>query len=193
MIDNYTLIKPFLSWNNEDEFYYLQIIQRRKENPGMTWDNRVIKEYYLYENGLEKRYEEIKQLCKLFNARAYIHLSKRNVKDIATDILWKISESFKNNNFKNLQNIYSSCVGSNLGTDKLWIIDLDNDKGFSIEEIRKKVANYKGHKEGDKILAVIPTKNGFHLISLPFDLMEFKKDFPNVDVQKNNPTILYIK
>jgi hypothetical protein len=36
MIDNYALIKPFLSWNNEDEFYYLQVIQRRKENPGMT-------------------------------------------------------------------------------------------------------------------------------------------------------------
>jgi hypothetical protein len=53
------------------------------------------------------------------------------------------------------------------------------------------VANYKGHKEGDKILAVIPTKSGFHLISLPFDLIEFKKDFPNVDVQKNNPTVLY--
>lgn len=192
MIDNYSLIKPFLSWENEDEFYFLQVIQRRKDNPWMTWDNRLIKEYYLYENSLEHRYSEIKELCKVFNARAYIHLVKRNAKDIAKDMLGKLSDAFKNNQFKSLQNIYASCVGSNLGVDKLWIIDLDNDKWVSVEEIRKKVANYKGHKEGDKILAVIPTKNGFHLISHPFDLMGFKKDFPNVDIQKNNPTILYI-
>jgi hypothetical protein len=38
----------------------------------------------------------------------------------------------------------------------------------------------------------VPTKNGIHLITNPFNLNAFKFGFPNIDVHKNNPTILYI-
>jgi len=49
--------------------------------------------------------------------------------------------------------------------------------------------------EGDKIETVIPTKNGYHLITKRFDIQEFNKymslqgDVP--DIQKKNPTLLY--
>jgi hypothetical protein len=36
---------------------------------------------------LDRRYEEIKGLCKIFNARAYIRLSRRNSEDIARDMI----------------------------------------------------------------------------------------------------------
>lgn len=32
-IDNFNLIKPFLKFDSEDDFYYLQILRRRKDNP----------------------------------------------------------------------------------------------------------------------------------------------------------------
>ena len=39
---------------------------------------------------------------------------------------------------------------------------------------------------------IIPTKNGFHLITDRFDVLEFKKNYPEVDIQKKNPTLLYL-
>ena len=33
MIDNLELIKPLLSFSTGDDFYYLQILRRKKENP----------------------------------------------------------------------------------------------------------------------------------------------------------------
>jgi hypothetical protein len=46
--------------------------------------------------------------------------------------------------------------------------------------------------EGVKTIEIIPTKNGFHYITYRFDVMEFKKHYPDIDIQKKNPTILYI-
>ena len=41
--------------------------------------------------------------------------------------------------------------------------------------------------------AEIPTKNGVHLIvERSFNLQKFKEAFPNIDVHKNNPTVLYV-
>ena len=45
---------------------------------------------------------------------------------------------------------------------------------------------------GLKFLGRIPSKNGYHLITKPFDLQVFSKEFPTVEVHKNNPTNLYI-
>jgi len=45
--------------------------------------------------------------------------------------------------------------------------------------------------EGPKVEVVIPTKSGVHLITKRFDVMEFKKQYPDIDIQKKNPTLLY--
>jgi len=45
---------------------------------------------------------------------------------------------------------------------------------------------------GNKIEKVIPTKNGFHLITGKFNVIEFKKLYPEVDIQKKNPTLLFL-
>jgi hypothetical protein len=43
-----------------------------------------------------------------------------------------------------------------------------------------------------KVIKMILTKNGFHLITERFDVMEFKKRYPDIDIQKKNPTLLYL-
>ena len=50
--------------------------------------------------------------------------------------------------------------------------------------------------DGSKIIAKIPTKNGVHLITKRFDVMEFNKQLKErgeeiPDIQKKNPTLLY--
>lgn len=77
---------------------------------------------------------------------------------------------------------------------KRWVIDVDKEELQHIEFIRKTINDIE--PEGDKIITAIPTLNGVHLITKPFRLDTFKtlcgnNNF-NVDVQKNNPTLLYI-
>ena len=61
MIDNINKILPFLKFNTSDDFYYLQILQRKKENPQLGSNSRVIKNYYITSvEHLMLRYPEIK-------------------------------------------------------------------------------------------------------------------------------------
>jgi hypothetical protein len=48
--------------------------------------------------------------------------------------------------------------------------------------------------EANKTLGMtfIKTKSGFHIITQPFNVMKFKERYPDVDIQKKNPTVLYI-
>ena len=46
--------------------------------------------------------------------------------------------------------------------------------------------------EGNKIYKTIPTKDGYHLITDRFDVIEFMKEFPEISVQKKNPTLLFL-
>ena len=47
MIDNLELIKPLLEFNKENDFYFIQILQRKKDNPEVNGLNnsRTVKSY----------------------------------------------------------------------------------------------------------------------------------------------------
>ena len=42
-----------------------------------------------------------------------------------------------------------------------------------------------------KFIAEVKTKSGWHLITKPFNIQKFKEKYPDIDVHKNNPTLLY--
>ena len=74
--------------------------------------------------------------------------------------------------------------------EKRWIVDVDD-----LKEASPMMVAYIDHKckpYGSKIEAIIPTKNGHHLITKKFDVMEFKKQYPEIDIQKKNPTLLFL-
>lgn len=191
MIDNLPLIKPLLHRDNDDEFYFIQIIARKKDIEGMQGNNRVIKDYYVYSaEYLDKVYPEIQKLCKQFKARAYIRLSRRNAHDIATDLMILLGEAFRNNSFQHLKKIYSTAVGQSVWLDKLWIVDVDWATANQLAHMAT-VIDYLLPTWENKILATLPTPNGVHLITKPFNLLWFIAAFPDIDVHKNNPTILY--
>ena len=50
-IDNFEQIENLLTFNNEDEFYMLQLLKRKKENPDMKGDSQPIKTVYLHRKG----------------------------------------------------------------------------------------------------------------------------------------------
>lgn len=202
MIDNIKIIKSLLNFEKEGDFYMLYVFKRKKDQPEGERDNhqsvRTIKTYCVDSvEYLDKRYDEIKQLCEMFNARAYIHVQKQNHSDVSLDMMVSLAERIKNG-VKNQKGLFDSVVGQIKTNEKRWVIDIDNVSidGFSHDKYYISMREYinelqleAGKEQG---MTFIKTKSGFHIITQPFNVMKFKEKYPDVDIQKKNPTVLFI-
>ena len=198
MIDNLEQIKLLLNYEKPGDFYMLYVFKRKKDQPEGERDNhqsvRTIKSYCIESiEHLEKRYDEIKQLCEMFKARAYIHVQKQNHHDVSLNMMVQLAQRIQDGNLKQ-QGLFDSVVGQIKTQEKRWIVDIDTKDEEVVNRIARVVDLMK--PEGPKIEAVIPTKNGYHLITKRFDVLSFNKilnlqgDVP--DIQKKNPTLLYL-
>lgn len=92
--NNFEHIRKFLSFEDEGDFYLIQILKRRKDNPGLKGDTQVINNYFIYSLNMFDHYEKIMiGECEENNARAYIRINKRNDKIIAHHTLNAISNA----------------------------------------------------------------------------------------------------
>jgi len=194
MINNLELIKPLLNFSEQGDFYMLYVFKRKKDQPEGERDNhqsvRTIKTYCVDSiEYLEKRYDEIKQLCEMFKARAYIHVQKQNHKDVSLNMLATLAERIRDG-VSNQKGLFDSVVGQIKTKEKRWIVDIDTQ---DIQELRNiQVTINRCKPEGPKIKFIIPTKNGYHLITDKFDVKTFSEQYPEVTIQKKNPTLLYL-
>ena len=199
MIDNIELIKPLLTFDKEGDFYQLYVFLRKKDQPEGEKDNhqsvRTIKSYCITSHEyLDKRYNEIKMLSEVFKARAYIHLCKQNHRDVGMNMISEIVTRIQSGQI-NQKNVFDSVVGQIKTQEKRWIVDIDSKDENTLLKIQHIVNNVRPYNEKPKVINVIPTKNGYHLITQRFDVMEFNKymslqgDVP--EIQKKNPTLLY--
>jgi len=200
IIDNFDLIIPLLEFPSNDNFYFVQILQRKKDHTdgqvgGSNNNSRLIKAYYI--NSVDKLNlykKEMIELSKIFNARVGINLNPRSFEKTAFQLLQKVANQMMNKDFYNIRKSYDSVCGNyHSEVDKRWIIDIDTKDRITVNKVghfinlqHKKVLN----KEYE-ILTVLPTKNGYHIISNPFNLQAFTAEYPNIEIHKNNPTLLY--
>ena len=207
MVDNFKLIRDYLKFESEDDFYFLQILQRKKDGPGpngvkVTGTNnnsRAIKTYYISSvEYLDKIEGEVKHLCDYFNARAMIILSRRSYKQTALLEMVQVSNMILSGQYMNVKSAYnSSCVKSK-SLDKYFLIDIDEEDLAHKEFIKNYIQNEARNDEvnyGERILLELPTKHGYHLITTPFDVRGLLKVYPKEKqefVHKDGPTILYV-
>lgn len=200
MINNFKQIAELLEFPDEDNFYFVQILQRKKDHPGVRIggsnnNSRLIKSYHL--TSIEKLFifeEEMIKLCQVFGARACINLNPRSFEKAAFHVLQKIANQMSNKDFYGVRKAYDSVCGHyHSEMDRRWLIDIDTKDRTIIDEIsgfivelQKQITN-----KPYKILAEIESRGGYHLITNPFNLEKFSNKFPEIDVHKNNPTLLY--
>lgn len=195
MIDNFKLIKPLLEFPNDDIYYHLQILRRGKDHPELPAANRVIKPYFICSlESLDYVEEEIKKLCEFFGARAYINLAPKSIKKTTMLQLKYLAQRAYEGDYKKIWKSWNTCAGEIKGEKSRWVVDIDNcDFRKGLDEIETFIDK---ECEPDtsplfKVIAEIPTKSGYHLITTPFNLQHFKEQCPDIDVHKNNPTLLY--
>lgn len=194
MINNLQLIKPLLNFEKRGDFYMLYVFKRKKDQPEGERDNhqsvRTIKTYCIESiEHLDRRWDEIVQMCEMFKARAYIHVQKQNHFDVSLNMMVALAQRIQDGN-TNQKGLFDSVVGQIKTQEKRWIVDIDTKDDSEVKTIKFTI-NKLCRPEGDKIWETLPTKSGYHLITDRFDVMAFKKSYPEIDIQKNNPTLLY--
>lgn len=193
MIDNTEILRPLLKFPFDTSFYFLQIIKRRKENPELKKPQTIIKNYYIHSTEeFDELYESVVTRCVDNNARAYLRLNIRDLKKVALATNRKIAEYLFAGDYKSVQNAYDKATGEfHADPDKKWIVDFDGEEAQPV--YYTPVLNEIVRLNPDAAVAMIPTKNGLHFISRPFNLQEFNKTFPNIKlsdkIHKDSPTI----
>jgi hypothetical protein len=197
MLDNINQIKELLNFSEAGDFYMLYVFKRKKDQPEGERDNhqsvRTIKTYCIESIAhLEKRYDEIKELCELFKARAYIHVQKQNHRDVSLNMMVALAQRIQDGNLKQ-KGLFDSVVGQVKTQEKRWIVDIDTKDEVAVHRVAHIIDGLL--PEGPKIEKVIPTPQGYHFITKRFDMMAFNnkmRQYGEVpDIQKRNPTLLY--
>ena len=196
-IDNFNAAASwFDNLSDQGDFFFVQVMQRNKEKNNVGSSGYVIKDYHFFdkETFLSKK-EEITTLCKTFNARAYFWVNPRNCKEVQYEIIREALEAIELGTHKLFK-----CVSRALGRKRCnkyksrWILDFDTKDWSLINKYLDLVR--KCRPNVNKILYYVPTINGIHVITLGFDLEQFKQKLAiakldNIDIHKDNPTVLY--
>lgn len=202
-IDNFDIIRSHLDFiDTKLDRYVVHILRRPKDlskelknTLGANESQRLIKTYYI--DSLEyfdKKKEAIKELCRANNARAYVIVQPKDNFECLLNLGEKILETIRNKNYsvKPEHLIRQAYCEWHKTRKKQWILDLDNDemteyfidknghpngsKVWIKEEVMKIVQDELAACGKDPALAYyVPTRNGVHIITPPFNLMSANK------------------
>lgn len=202
MVDNFDKTIKFMNFSNSDDFYFLQIIQRKKDGNETGRGNngaRLIKAYYIKsaQHLLEKK-NKIIELCRNNNARAYMAINKRSFFKVACGCQQALARLIMEGSTHQAPRIWDHVCGelpALSGKNLYRLIDVDEpDKLSEIVEVIKSV---RGNEERDnRIKEIFPTQQGYHIITSKFDVEQFKQELAilNIDaptIMKDASTLVY--
>lgn len=210
MTNNFQAISDFLTEQfsslygddssvKDDIFYNVELIGRKKDN---AFVDGKVKSYTINDvYDLDKYKQEIITICDALKVRAYISVNYKSHRQVALKIMVEIANYSLQDRFNSSRGIYDSAVAKFVDREKqLWIIDVDKDDSYdkSVDELTdlyiKTIESCKPYK---KIVTVIPTKSGKHIITHPFDSSDFYLKIINSIkpesglIKKNDMILLY--
>ena len=197
MINNFELIQKNLTFNNERSFYFIQILKRKKENPEMKSDSIVIDNFYIFSvDQLTKVMPHIITKCEENKARAYIKMNCLDAQSVMLEMISVLSHNIREEKWKEFRSALNSACGKcgkQNGTEKLYLVDLDNIKVDSDEcnDIIRCINNLEPLGNDSKVKIIVPTKNGCHLLTTGFNIQKFKVEYNNIDIHDDGITLLY--
>lgn len=197
IIDNFDAIGDLLTFDDESTFYWVQIIKRRKDNPGMHGDYQCFKEYCLYSyQDLLRHKEEMIKISKTHNARVVLWINRRDIKELAIPIAQLTLEYIQSKQFKALPRVFEHTCGKHhkKGITTTYIVDVDSKDPEYLNKVASLV--YKCSPENFEFYGLLPTIHGYHILCSGFNLDLFAQlcvieEIERPDIHKDNPTVLY--
>ena len=198
MTDNFKLIRQYLIDNgipqhNESgllKYYVVEIISRGKDNPDMPAANRHFKNYYFPCIDKFDQYEsEIKKVCDALRMRAYVSVNYKMYDQVLMDTAAEAATRAAAHNYGKPYSVYEHCSGKYVNRkDKKFVVDIDEEQMIFFHSIYDELK--------DKVVIVVPTRTGMHLVTTPFNTLAFENKCINrfgftPDIKKNHLTLLY--
>lgn len=202
VVDNWNLIREKLDFSDKDKFYFIELMQRKKDDSSFPANNRMVKYYFVYSLEYYNKIEdEVKKLSDCTGARVYILLNRRSYKKCMLNMLADAAKMAIDDNYLHFPNLIPSVVGKYADeSDKKWIVDIDYDETKynainkdDIKSLELFIDSLEPHTVESKIKFRVPTLHGVHLITSPFNYQKFSQEYSNIDIHKDNPTLLYFK
>ena len=195
MINNFEIFKNHLNFHNERSFYFVQILKRKKENPEMKSYSLPIESFYIFSlEQFERVMPHIIEKCEQNRARAYIKMNTLDANSVGLEAISVLTQELRQGNWKSLSKAFNSACGicgKQDGTEKLYLVDIDEQDYSKVVEVEEYINSLNPVDNRYKIKMVVPTKNGWHLLSTGFDMQIFKQTYSNVDVHKDGIVLLY--
>lgn len=216
MTDNFDLIKEYIYEcdpdfdKNDDKFYTIEIRQRKKDNPEdkTIKSQRTIKVYYMNKIAdFDNLKNEIILMCEMFKARAYVSVNCKSYERTSKAMMVELATRIANGEYRKPQAICQSCAAKCVNSkDKRWMIDCDKEDADTLHITMDEYVNFlikciaPCKPNGNKIIKIIPSTSGKHIICRPFDVKQFGKELSEyytfsgcIDMIKKNSqgTILY--
>lgn len=202
-IDNFDQIKSLMTFGESDNlFLHLQILRRGKDHPDLPAANKLIRSWLVRSaEHLDSLKEEVGFLCEHYKARAYISCAPQSIEKLNQLIMRKLADNQYTGNVINPWHVFNSACGELPGVEKRWVVDVDTKDKDTVDFIKLEIdrvwvnahpQDWGKPRDGAWLVSEIPTLNGFHLISRPFNLQEFSNRFPDTEVKKNGLTALYV-
>ena len=199
-LDNFQIFRDHLTFETPQDRYIVNILRRPKDvkhlnQLGSNECQRLLRTYYI--DSLEyfdKKIPAIKELCDRNCARAYILPQVRNNEECLLNMATKILDTIRLKNFsvKPEHLLRSAYCEYHNSRSKKWILDLDNTEMYgwtlsAVEELVKKqlreIQDFELAKHPRKYatwledaMFTVKTKNGWHIITPPFNLQKALKE-----------------
>lgn len=186
-IDNYPLIRPLLKWENKGDFYYIQVLKRKKDGTTKYANKnnsaRLVCNHQVYSlEEMDERMLEIRGICDLTKARAGIQFNRITDKVVAQQMSRRSLEAVISGNYR-LTNLLQSILGDKDSTmQKYNTIDVDTKDEKVLSDLIEYINQLQPFDKTNKILATLPTYSGYHLITENFRQDYFEKYIQGKDI-----------
>lgn len=188
-IDNFDIFRNHLDFSCKTDRYVVCVLRRIKDIPkdelnrlGSNEHQRMIWTRYIDSlDYWDRKVEAIKELARNNNARAYIYPQVRDNEQCLFGLAAKVIETIQKKNYSvKPEHLLRSAYSENhMSRDKKWVLDLDHKEmygyrlGFVEDLVTRKLK--EAGKTGTEWYKV-PTPNGYHIITSPFNLMEAQRE-----------------
>ena len=203
-IDNFDKVsKDLMKFDNQNQFYFVQIIQRKKDGNITHIGNngfRLIKSYDIFSvDQLMRSRQKIQELCINNNARAYLNVNIRDAQEVALSCISGLAQLVSEGNAYQGYRIWDSSCGKTRSSKRrpLWVVDVDTKDLETLEVIKSLMKQCRSSYTPETLIeSILPTVHGYHVISHGFDVQQFQQllqlhQLDTLDIQKDNPTLLF--
>lgn len=207
MTDNFNRFREFMQLPEQeggDAYYVIELVRRGKDCPDLPAANYHFKNYYIDTLAkYDKVQDEIRLLCRTLRLRAYVSVCRKSFRRVTMNTLAEMARRASLDDFRRPYAVFESCSGKDVDKDdRHWVVDVDDFVGYNTQEhcetIRNFINDCQPFEDRNKIELILPTKNGMHLITRPFDVKTFNicmgiftDMIPHPEIKKNHLTLLF--